>query len=95
MILKVKFNPCLMTRKMYVTGKHFIALEAKLIIALLISRYEVKLDNSGLGRIPDPFDQTSMAGVRLKVSKRSEVREARMSASLRELHDNNKKFLFF
>jgi len=80
------------------SGKHFIGLEAKLIVAMLVSRYEVHVDSVEPGRFPDPFDLTSYAGVRVKVTNRSGVRESTMSESLQRLQHseiNDKKFLFF
>ncbi|KAE9538836.1 hypothetical protein AGLY_005418 [Aphis glycines] len=82
-------------------GKHFVELEAKLIVAMLVSRYEVHLDSSNPGTSPDSLDPKSFAGVRLKVVNRSDVREPRMYTSLQQLHkDNNeragdRKFMFF
>lgn len=78
------------------TGKHFVELEAKLIVAMLVSRYEVHLDSSNPGTPPDSLDPRSFAGVRLKVVNRSGVRESRMYTSLQQLHNgNNEKFMFF
>nr|AWD92942.1 CYP3323A1 [Aphis gossypii] len=82
-------------------GKHFVELEAKLIVAMLVSRYEVHLDSSNPGTSPDSLNPKSFAGVRLKVVNRSGVREPRMYTSLQQLHkDNNeragdRKFMFF
>lgn len=72
-----------------------MGLEAKLIVAMLISRYEVHADSGK----PDPFDPKSFAGVRLTVTNRGGVREAVMGASLRQLErrlvGDKKKFVFF
>lgn len=79
-------------------GKHFIGLEAKLIVAMLLFRYEVHVDSVEPGRFPDPFDLTSYAGIRVKVTNRSGVGESTMGASLQRLQhgeSNDKKFLFF
>jgi len=83
------------------TGKHFVELEAKLVIAMLMSRYEVHADNAKPGSPPDPLDPKSFEGVRMTVANRSSVRESTMGASLRKFHMNNdvnagdRKFLFF
>lgn len=73
--------------------------EVKLIIAMMVSRYEVHVDQAELGRTLDPFDMSSFAGVRLKVTNRRGVLMT-MGASLQKIrsdcNDNNdKKFLFF
>ncbi|VVC38578.1 Cytochrome P450,Cytochrome P450, E-class, group I [Cinara cedri] len=74
-------------------GKHFVGLEAKLIIAALVSRYEVHLD-SETGTPPNPFDVTSFAGVQVMVANRNmRDRESSIEASLKPIND--KKFLFF
>lgn len=80
------------------SGKYFVGLEAKLIIAMLVSRYEVHIDSSDPGQSPEPFDMTSFASVRMKVFNRSDIRDSEMGASLRQLHEgetSEKKFLFF
>lgn len=80
------------------SGKHFVGLEAKLILAMLVSRYEVHIDNNDPGRSPDPFDMTSFASVRMKVLNRSDARDSVLGASLRQLSSDetgDKKFLFF
>ncbi|XP_025205656.1 cytochrome P450 6a8-like [Melanaphis sacchari] len=82
-------------------GKHFVELEAKLIVAMLVSRYEVHLDKDNPCTSPDSLDPRSFAGVRVTVVNRSGVREARMYTSLRQLHNDvvknasDRKFLFF
>jgi len=82
-------------------GKHFVELEAKLVIAMLMSRYEVHVDSAKPGSPPDPLDPKSFEGVRMTVANRSSVREWTMSASLRQFHMSNdanagdRKFLFF
>jgi len=82
-------------------GKHFVELEAKLIIAMLVSRYEVHLDTNKPCTSPDSLDPKSFAGVRLIVANRSNVREPKMYTSLRQLHNSSdvnaggRKFLFF
>lgn len=85
-------------KRFVLSGKHFIGLEAKLIVAILVSKYEVHMDNIELGRVPDPFDLSSYAGVRVKVTNRRGVRESTMGASLQRIQQqesNDKKFLFF
>nr|UOW66139.1 cytochrome P450 6UN1 [Rhopalosiphum padi] len=82
-------------------GKHFVELEAKLIIATLVSRYEVHLERDKPGISPDSLNPRSFAGVRVTVANRSGVREPKMYTSLRQLHNSNdenasgRKFLFF
>lgn len=81
------------TNKTFAADKHFVGLEAKLIVAMLVSRYEVHVEGGG-GTALDPYDPASFAGVRLTVINRNEVRETSICASLRRL-DQDKKFLFF
>lgn len=69
-----------------------MGLEAKLIVAMLVSRYEVNVD--GKTAALDPYDPATFAGVRLKVTNRNEDRETSISASLRRA-GQDKKFLFF
>lgn len=76
-------------------GKHFVELEAKLIVAALVSRYEVHLDGKS-GLRPDPFDVTSFAKIQIKMAKRNmRDREFPLEASLNAFHKSNKKYLFF
>ncbi|XP_022163875.1 cytochrome P450 6k1-like [Myzus persicae] len=82
-------------------GKHFVELEAKLVLAMLVSRYEVIVDSTKPGTSPDPLEPRSFGGVRMTIANRSGVRESTMCASLRRFHmgDNenagDRKFLFF
>uniref|UniRef100_A0A2S2R5A9 Cytochrome p450 n=1 Tax=Sipha flava TaxID=143950 RepID=A0A2S2R5A9_9HEMI len=76
-------------------GKHFVAVEVKLIIAMLVSRYAIHVDSDVPGRSPDPFDRTSFAGVRVKLTNHNGVKEPAMYESLRKCHRGNKKFLLF
>jgi hypothetical protein len=82
-------------RNTFVAGKHFVAVEVKLIIAMLVSRYAIHVDSDEPGRSPDPFDRTSFAGVRVKLTNHNGVKEPAMYESLRKCHRGNKKFLLF
>lgn len=73
-----------------------MGLEAKLIIAMLVSKYEVHIDKTNPNWSPNPFDPTSFSNLRLMVTNTSIVGEETVfGESLRKIETYNKKFLFF
>ncbi|XP_050423629.1 cytochrome P450 6a8-like [Adelges cooleyi] len=75
-------------------GKNFVSLEAKMIIAMLISKYEFNVNSAEPGRTPDPFDKSSFAGVKVQLSNRLQ-RDRTLEESLRHINEKNKLFKLF
>lgn len=78
-----------------VAGKHFVVVEAKLILAMMVSQYAVHVDSEDLGRVPDPFDRASFAGVRVRLTNRKGVKGPVMCESSAKFRGGDKKFLLF
>ncbi|XP_050522629.1 probable cytochrome P450 6a18 [Daktulosphaira vitifoliae] len=75
-------------------GKHFIGLEAKMIVAILLSKYEFTVDKRNPGKAPNPFDKSSFSEFRVQLSSRM-ARNCVMEQSLQELSKKNKLFKLF